>query len=375
MSDNGKATPESLVRGPKRPPGLLTIQPWVRFGRPALVAVAIGGMVFFFTHPLHVTTTRDPGKLSSNVSAVDASELVAKPAVTFAPIVRPTPRATPYVSADDADTSVRDTVAVATPIPAGVPENPVATAPPTESPAHIAARQRAEEDRAALSAPLPSTKQVAAVANPDDPATYDTAPPPGTFLEPGRKIDLILETSIDSTVQGSELGAITAHTGSQPVLDFFRRVVLIPPFTEALGHLTSCSLAPGQKRIGAVWDAFLLTNGHMIKLNAPGIDRTGTLGLGATIDEHTRKALASALAFSVLAAGAQLAQPRNQNYGDYGSPNVGQSIGQAFGTQLSTLAASTYGRAENEQPTAHVVEGAAVALTLTNYLPMKEWRP
>jgi type IV secretory pathway VirB10-like protein len=351
---------------------------WLRFLPLGLIVLGVG---WVFTHPLaSPTNAATSGTIVGNVNSVDPADLVAHPARTLPPA--PVRTATPHLQVAANDLGA----AGVTPAPvqgASGASAPVAPDPPaaaaTMSPAAIAAQRRAEEDEAARDAPLVSdssatTNRVAAAPEPTRAAGYDVAPPAGPFLGPGTEIDVTLYTSIDSTVPGM----ITGFVG-RDVLDFYKRVVLIPARSKVVGHMATTSLQPGQNRIGVVWEGILLPNGHEITLEgAPGIDLTGTTGFGATIDNHTRKEIVNVIAFSLLAAGAQLAQPQNVcNSNGYGgcTPSVGQAVGQAFGTQIANLATQAYNRSSQIQPTAHVVEGAQVGVMITGYLPLRPWDP
>jgi type IV secretory pathway VirB10-like protein len=369
-------TAEEAVTGPKTPLGFSGIRPWVMGIRIVPIAILVGGAGWYLSHPLSVNSSASAGTIQGKVAAVDPGDLVARPVES--PTARPKPAAQ-LVAKSDLGPSMSQT-ATPLPQPPPAPVYAAATIAPTLSPTQLAEQKRAEDDRAALDAPLPLSSPMTVAAAPTKAADYDVAPPSDIFLAPGTEIDVTLETSIDSTVQTGETGTIIGFTGNRPVLDYYKRVTVIPALSKIVGHMASTTLQPGQSRIGVIWNAIQLPNGHSILLdNAPGIDLTGTTGFGAAIDNHTRKEIVNVIAFSLLAAGAQLAQPQAANAcgsGNYGcAPSVGQSIGQAFGTQVSTLAANAYNRSSQVQPTAHVIEGAQVGVMVTGYLPMRAWDP
>jgi len=342
------------------------------------LVLIVGGAGWVLGHPFKPSNAAAAGTVSSKGDAVTSVDIVAHTAPpTFVPAPTPTPTPTPKAIANDLGVTPPPSrplpVAVVTPYAPPPPAAPAA--PPTLSPAAIAAQKRAEEDQAARDAPLvvqtpPAAAQVAQA--PSQREAQDVAPPQGPFLAPHTEIDVTLYTSIDSTIPGG----ITGFVG-RDVLDFYKRVVVIPANSKMVGHMASTSLQPGQNRIGAIWEGIILPNGHELELeNAPGIDLTGTTGFGAAIDNHTRKQLVNVIAFSLLAAGAQLAQPQNSCGSNNGcSPNVGQAIGQALGSQIVSLGTNAYNRASQIPPTAHVVEGAQVGVMITNYLALKAWDP
>ncbi len=375
---NGQ-TPEDAIAGRQNAAGFSGVLPWVSKWRELLFGALVLGVVWLLTHP--VIPAKAAGTITgSQVNSVDAADIVGHVAPTATPVPAPSVTAKPRLEVAQADFApvtplpTQGAVAQAPPPPAAPPPP---TTPPTLSPAAIAAQKRAEEDRAALDAPLVVQTPPAAAQGAQPPAqrvASDVAPPQGPFLAPHTEIDVTLYTSIDSTIPGG----ITGFVG-RDVLDFFKRVVVIPANSKVVGHMATTSLQPGQSRIGVVWEGILLPNGHEIMLeDAPGIDLTGTTGFGAAIDNHTRKELVNVIAFSLLAAGAQLAQPQNNGCNSNGfgcTPSVGQAIGQAIGSQIASLGTAAYNRSTQIPPTAHVVEGAQVGVMITNYLALKPWDP
>ena len=337
-------TPEEAITGPAVPEGFSGIKPWVMMYKPAIAALLVGGGIFFFTHPL--TTHAAPnGTMVGKVSPVDAGAIVAQPHSTSVPT--PHHAAVTQVAATDvtgassgATATVTlapsSTVAEIQAAPAQAPQQPVGpgaamapAAPATDSPARVAARAQESADRAALDAPLPASAPIAANADrPKDASAYEVAAPAGPFLEPGHIIPITLSTSVDSQIGGGP-AMLMGYVGRN-VLDYYQRVVLIPHNAKVLGHLVSTQLQPGQNRVGVVW-TMILFNGRAIALTGDGVDLTGTVGFSGKVDNHERGELERVLAFSVLAAGAQLAQPQNANNcgGSFGCSPYGWTVDRA----------------------------------------------
>jgi type IV secretory pathway VirB10-like protein len=343
----------------------------------AMVVAGLWYCSHLFSRPVAVAATQ------TNSQPVDPGDLAPH---TPAPLPTPTRTAKPVVQVAENEigttppTPFPAQAAAAGPAPAQPQNNPPPpTSPPTASPAQLAAQKRAQEDQDARDAPL-VVQPAAAGTQAQPPAQAqranidgaDVPPPAGPYLERGHEIDVTLYTSIDSTVPGM----ITGFVG-RDVLDYFQRVVLIPARSKIVGEMAATSLQPGQDRIGAIWEEIQLPNGHTIDLGAmPGIDLTGTSGFGATIAGHTGKLLTSVVAYSILAAGAQLVQPQNSgcSAAGYGcTPSVGQTIAQSVGSQIANLGASAYNRGTQIQPTAHVVEGAQVGVMVTRPLSLRPW--
>ncbi len=385
-------TIEDALRGPQQPEGFSGIRPFVMVYKPAIAVILLGGGLWYFTHPLTLHGAAQAGTMPGKVSGVAAGDIVAQPhaGATLKPLARATLRPASQVARTDltgtgvtaaATLAPGSAVQQTAPEPAQAPQTAsvpqygaaAPAAPATESPIRLAAERREAADRSAVEAPLPAPAPIA--TNGDrakDASAYNAAPPSGTFLEPGHIAPITLYTSVDSTVNGGP--ALLIGYFGRDVLDYYQRSVLIPRYSRALGHLAGSSLQPGEDRMGAIWSSILLPNGHMIALNdAPGVDLTGTVGFSGKLDNHERGQLARVVAFSILAAGAQLAQPQNATNcgGNFGcSPSVGQSIAQGLGTQIQTLATTQYNRGAQTPPSLHVIEGAQVGLEITSYLPI-----
>jgi len=418
MSTNQNGTypprPEDFVNGPGRAPGTVQIR------RPIVLAGAAVVMIFFFVM-LYFTFGRIAAIAGQGQPVAAKPGVVANPAPANVsdlgmsthsdalpdprpPVERPVP--VPTLSSSD----LTGTAPVPQPpiVPAAenpssysVPPPPPPSAPRPPAPPSAAqlARQAmldrraraAAEDRAAAEADLharfddgvaagpnasggraaaaPAVRAAARFTEPED---YDVAPVSEYVLQRGMVIPATLYTSIDSTIPGT----VVAFS-NQDVYDAQHRAIVIPRGSRITGSYASTTVQ-GQRRLAVAWDAIKLPNGHTLVLDGmPGVDLTGTTGFGAAGDNHTRKMFGSVVLLSILAAGAQLAQPQqNASCGVTAGncpPSFGQSVASSVGSELAQAGATILQRDANIPPTLHVVEGAQVAIMVQHDLPMHPW--
>ena len=118
-------------------------------------------------------------------------------------------------------------------------------------------------------------------------------------------ITATLYTSIDSTVSGSIVAYI-----ADDVYDFTHTALVIPRHAKLFGSFggRGVAVAAGQARIPASFDEIQLADRVVSLSDEPGIDRTGTTGLGARVD--TTRARRSSVSQSLPASGSSRARIR-----------------------------------------------------------------
>ena len=199
--------------------------------------------------------------------------------------------------------------------------------------------------------------------------TVDAAPS-GPILQRGMIIPAELYTPIDSTVPG----VITAQI-RQDVFDATHRVLVIPRGSKLIGSYAS-AMAQGQARLFVSFDSIKLPNLQTIDLGSMrGVDLNGVAGLGGTVDFHTGRLFGNVLLLSVLAAGAQLAQPRVNGCAFSGcQESAGQAIGSAVGSNIANAATQTYDRTLYQPPTMHVPAGYILNVMVERDLPIPAYQ-
>jgi type IV secretory pathway VirB10-like protein len=352
----------NAVGGEKDPEGFSGVK---KFLDPKLLVPVLGAVALWAL--MRPTSVPQPMNRSV-ISAADVTSLVATTPQPVVTPLRPTVTAPPMPTTPPAPPQQTLATTDVVQPPAGVAQQavppPQPTASPTISPATIARQQRAQEDRDALDAPLVA---VAVKASPE--AAPRTAADV-LWLRRGMSIVATLYTSIDSTVPS---GLIVAYL-SEPVYDFTHRRIIAPRGAKLIGSYGSSgtSIAQGQARIPATFDQIQLAD-RVIDLGAqPGIDQTGTTGLGATVDNHNRKALANFLVLAAVGAVLNRGGGCGSNCGvsySSNSSSVGGSVIQSGQQMLAPHNATP------EQSTLHVSEGAQIGLMLTTDIVVKEWKP
>lgn len=420
MTDNDQEqNSEQLVAGPSRVPGTMQVrQPIIAAGIGVFV-LFFGLMLWFITSKLGALTQSQPQITAGQTPGVISSAEPARPEDIIAQNqsnALPTPQAPEYQRPDPAVTLAPADLegTPITPVPIGTTPPPATTEaapaagggagaqgapadPRSPSPQQLAAQAQAqrrehaaEEARAAAQSALdvkltntsgavsgesgagavPAQRAATRYTDPDD---YIVPPASQYLLRRGMIIPATLYTSIDSTVGGTIIAYV-----NQDVYDSRHRAIVVPRGSKLTGSFGGLAIHQGQARIPVAWDSIQLTDDSTIVLdNFPGIDLTGTSGLGAKVDNHTRRLFGNVLLLSVLAAGAQLAQPQNKNCGGFATncyPTVGQEIGQAVGESIAQAGTALFDRDTNIQPTLHTVEGSQVAVMVEHDLPVRPWR-
>ena len=369
-------TPPNPVTGPAQPPGFTGLRRWtdIRAVAPLLL---IAAAIWMFTQPLAITQPVDARNAPDKGSMViDAADLVARtpephepptPKPHPTPSVRPTAVAAPTIATSDLGPAGLEAQAAQPTVPAiaNQPAAPPAlAAPPTPSAADIARQKKADADQAALDAPLVSTP-ISTAARGSAPIVATTATDDdhrGYWLRRGMTIPATLYSSIDSTVPG----VIVAYVADD-VYDFTHAALIIPRNAKLIGSFggRDIGIAQGQARIPASFDSIQLADRVVALGDEPGIDRTGTSGLGARVDHHTRATFDS---FAILAGVGLLARSNScSNCEQSGSSNAGSAIvsaGTPFLPQPNAI-----------QPTLHVAEGAQISVMLTHDIRVQAWVP
>ena len=118
----------------------------------------------------------------------------------------------------------------------------------------------------------------------------------------GTLIPAILETGINSDLPGFVRAVV-----SRDVRGFDGSTVLIPRGSKLIGEYHN-GVAAGQSRAFVVWTRILTPEGISINLGSPAADQLGQAGLAGETNSHFLQRFGSAILFSVLTAGLQVAE-------------------------------------------------------------------
>jgi type IV secretion system protein VirB10 len=164
---------------------------------------------------------------------------------------------------------------------------------------------------------------------------------------------------IDQDINSDLPGQIYGHVSRDVYDSRTNSVLLIPAGSNLVGTYDS-SVAYGQERLLVAWTRVNLPNGQFIDLPGfGGADAKGA-GFGDQVDNHYDKIAGATLLTSILAAGAQLAQPQQSNV--LTAPSAGQVLGQSVGTQIAQTGTQLVQKDLNLQPTLHIRPGFEITV-------------
>lgn len=169
-------------------------------------------------------------------------------------------------------------------------------------------------------------------------------------LSMGTKIPAQIDQDINSDLPGQ----IYAHVSRDVYDSRTHSSLLIPAGSNLVGTYDS-SIAYGQERLLVAWSRINFPNGQTLDLGGMGgADAIGA-GFGDKVDNHYDRIAGATTIISILAAGAQLAQPQQTNA--LQAPGVAQTLGQSVGTQIAQTGTSLLQKDLNLKPTLHIRPG------------------
>jgi type IV secretory pathway VirB10-like protein len=185
-------------------------------------------------------------------------------------------------------------------------------------------------------------------------------------LQRGMTIPLTLVNGVDST-----LGGMIVAQVSEDVYDVVHRAVVIPRGSKAIGEYSNAT-TQAQARLYCTIDTIQLPDHASIHVdNLPCVDTNGQAGIPARVDTHRGRAMGDVAMMSVLAAGAQFAQPQATIFQ---APSVGSVIAGSVGSQIANLGTQELSRSLALGPTLHVDEGTKFAAMIKTDIAAQPYR-
>jgi len=183
---------------------------------------------------------------------------------------------------------------------------------------------------------------------------------PEYTLAPGAtKIQCIVETAINSDVEGS----FTAKVSTNVYDTATGRHLLVPQGSTVLGHDQSQSLLYGNERLPTISLTLALSDGRSVDLGqAPVADPQGIMGLTGRVNNHWGRLFGAVFIGGALRGGMQAIQTGIAQAG--GAGQVAAGIG-SLGSQAVNQRA---GRALDTRPTIEVDAGQLCHVLLTKPL-------
>lgn len=148
--------------------------------------------------------------------------------------------------------------------------------------------------------------------------------------------------------------------------------VLIPQGSRLIGGYDS-RVAFGQRRVLVVWHRVMFPDASTLELGAmPGVDQAGFAGVRDQVRSHFFRIFGSATLLSLIGAGAQLAQPQDDNPGTLSAREL---IIAELAREWNQLGQEMIRRGMNVQPTLIIRPGYRFNVLVNKDLILKPYAP
>lgn len=148
--------------------------------------------------------------------------------------------------------------------------------------------------------------------------------------------------------------------------------VLIPQGSRLIGGYDS-RVAFGQRRVLVVWHRVMFPDASTLELDAmPGVDQAGFAGVRDQVRSHFFRIFGSATLLSLIGAGAQLAQPQDDNPGTLSAREM---IIAELAREWNQLGQEMIRRGMNVQPTLIIRPGYRFNVLVNKDLILKPYAP
>lgn len=181
-----------------------------------------------------------------------------------------------------------------------------------------------------------------------------------TILQ-GKQIPAILETPINSKLPGPIRAII-----SENIYGESGRTVLIPRGSRLIGAYNS-QTERGQSRVYVVWSRVITPNHINIRINSPGGDQMGTIGLSGKVNRHFFQRFGNAILLSIIGGTVQ-----TTGVGANQRQNARDNLQQILGSGFRATAASTVAQNQYITPTITLQQGARVVVSVAKDIKFKQ---
>ena len=383
--DGGARIAQEMQLRPDRP-RVTRLSRKVLMGLGGVVAVGVGGALFFALEPNHKTASSELYN-TDNRSTPDGLANLPR---DYTGLPRNTPQLGPPLPGDLG----RPIVNAGAPAP-GMPKP---AAPPDPEQQRIA--QELEAARTSHLFAATNTRQIAAIAAPgalpvsdgtvapaiggsSNLTTQDNklaflngavdrrtvspdrvqAPASPYVLQAGAVIPAALITGLRSDLPGQVTAQVTEDVYDSPTGKF----LLIPQGARLVGQYDA-QIAFGQSRALLVWNRLIMPNGRSIVLERqPGADPEGYAGLEDEVDNHWGMLFKAAILSTILSVGSESGTSNNQN-------SLVQALRQGASDSISQTGRQVVQRSLNVQPTITIRPGFPVRVLVTHDLVLEPYR-
>lgn len=180
---------------------------------------------------------------------------------------------------------------------------------------------------------------------------------PSNTVTQGTMIQAVLETAIDSTLQGPIRGVVTTD-----VVSYDGSRVLIPRGSKLIGTY-SADVDTGQSRLLVAWERIIMPDNQSVRISSFGGDALGRSGTTGKVNSHFLKRFGSAALISTISAIPGIIEDRSRDEGGItistgGTNDAATGVADALGGATD----AAIGKYINMPPTITVAQGTRVSV-------------
>lgn len=179
---------------------------------------------------------------------------------------------------------------------------------------------------------------------------------PSNTVTQGTMIQAVLETAIDSTLEGPIRGQVTTD-----VVSYDGSRVLIPRGSKLIGAY-SADVDSGQSRLLVAWERIIMPDAQSVQISSFGGDALGRSGVTGKVNSHFLKRFGAAALVSTISALPSILEDRNSD-GSSVTISTGGSQGvSAVSGALGSATDAAIGKYINMPPTITVPQGTRITV-------------
>jgi len=178
---------------------------------------------------------------------------------------------------------------------------------------------------------------------------------PANTVTQGTMIQVVLETAIDSTLEGPIRGVVTTD-----VVSYDGSRILIPRGSKLIGSY-SADVETGQNRLLVAWERIIMSDGQSVQISSFGGDALGRSGTTGKVNSHFFKRFGAAALISTISAIPSLLEDDDSDGGvtiSAGGSDAATGVSDALGGATD----AAIGKYISIPPTITVAQGTRVTV-------------
>ncbi|MFC0199675.1 TrbI/VirB10 family protein [Paracoccus rhizosphaerae] len=178
---------------------------------------------------------------------------------------------------------------------------------------------------------------------------------PANTVTQGTMIQAVLETAIDSTLEGPIRGVVTTD-----VVSYDGSRILIPRGSKLIGSY-SADVETGQNRLLVAWERIIMPDNQSVQISSFGGDALGRSGTTGKVNSHFFKRLSAAALISTISAIPSLLEDEDSDGGvtiSTGGSEAATGVSDALGSATD----AAIGKYISIPPTITVAQGTRVTV-------------